>query len=138
MSNSPDAAPDNLSREELLAALFANLVVQQTNMAFICMGRMPNPETGEITRDLEAARFFIDQLEMIEVKTKGNLDADEDRFLKATLNELKLNFVETSKMSPPPPQIVTPAAAEPKIEAPKEKDAPKGDDDKTRFRKSYG
>ena len=52
-NNNPTADPmANASREEITAALFANLVIQQTNMAFMFLGRMPHPETGEIVRDL--------------------------------------------------------------------------------------
>ena len=82
------------SREDRLAALFANLVIQQTNTALILLGRVPNPETGQPTQDLEAAQLFIDQLEMIEVKTKGNLDKREEHLLKQSLMTLRMAYVE--------------------------------------------
>jgi hypothetical protein len=47
--------------------------------------------------DLEAAQFTIDILEMIEAKTAGNLDSDEQRLLKDTLSSLRLNYVETAR-----------------------------------------
>ncbi len=86
----------NASREEVVAALFANLVIQQTNMAFMFLGRVPHPETGEVIQDLESAKFFIDQLEMIEVKTKGNLDKREEGLLKQSLTGLRMAFVEAA------------------------------------------
>lgn len=88
------------SREEMMSAIFANLVVQQTNMALMLMGRVAHPETGERVQDLEAARMFIDQLEMIELKTKGNLDKREEQLLKQSLMSLRMAFVETVESGP--------------------------------------
>ena len=72
--NDPQPNEDTLSapsQEEITSALFANMIIQQTNMALMLLGKVPHPETGETTEDLDAARLFIDQLEMLEVKTKG-------------------------------------------------------------------
>ena len=94
-TNEPTADPmANASREEIISALFANLVIQQTNMAFMFLGRVPHPETGEVVQDFESAKFFIDQLEMIEVKTKGNLDKREEGLLQQSLTGLRMAFVE--------------------------------------------
>lgn len=94
-NESPDPLA-NATREEVIAALFANLVIQQTNMAFMFLGRVPHPETGEVVQDLESAKFFIDQLDMIEVKTKGNLDKREEGLLKQSLTGLRMAFVEAA------------------------------------------
>ena len=82
------------SREEELSALFAQMVLQQSNMAMMLLGKVPHPQTGQTMHDIEAARMFIDQLEMIEAKTKGNLSKEEDGLLKHTLMTLRLSFVE--------------------------------------------
>jgi hypothetical protein len=82
------------SHEEMMSALFAQLVIQQSNMAMLLLGKMPNPQTGEKMRDLEAAKLFIDQLEMLEVKTKGNLSKEEELLLKQSLMSLRMAFVE--------------------------------------------
>jgi len=81
------------SREEIMSALFAHLVIQNTNMALMFMGKAPNPQTGERMYDIEAARMFIDQLEMLEVKTKGNLSREEEKLLQQSLTHLRLTFV---------------------------------------------
>jgi Domain of unknown function (DUF1844) len=83
-----------LSREDLHSALFAQLVMQQTNMAMMLLGKVSHPETGQPVRDLEAARLFIDQLDMLETKTKGNLTKEEAALLKQSLMNLRLSFVE--------------------------------------------
>src|SRR6266699_3617470 len=90
----PEDALANASREEIMAALFANMVIQQTNMAMMLLGKVPHPETGQIIQDLEAAKMFIDQLEMLEVKTRGNLNKQEDGLLKQALSALHMTFVE--------------------------------------------
>jgi len=59
------------------------------------LGKMANPETGKVYKDVEAARLFIDQLEMLEAKTKGNLSKEESALLKHSLMNLRLAFVET-------------------------------------------
>src|SRR5947208_6832 len=95
MSTEPqDNSIENLSREEFMSALFANMVFQNTNMTLMMLGRVPHPESGERITDLDAARMFIDQLEMLAVKTKGNLTKEEDRLLQQSLTHVRLAFVE--------------------------------------------
>src|SRR2546426_11284639 len=91
---SPEGAVATASREEIMSALFANMVVQQTNMALMLLGKVPHPESGQHFRDLDGAKMFIDQLEMLEVKTKGNLEKEEDALLKQSLTMLRMAFVE--------------------------------------------
>jgi len=104
----------NVSPEETSSALFAHLVMQQSNMAMMLLGKTPHPETGQVVRDLEAARFFIDQLEMIEAKTKGNLNPEETALLNQTLMALRMAFVEAVDAPPtssqPRPEPATPQA----------------------------
>ncbi len=40
------------------------------------------------------AQHTIDMIAMLDEKTKGNLNAEEDNLLKALLSELRLAFVE--------------------------------------------
>jgi len=90
------------SAQETTSALFVNMVIQQTNMALMFLGQVPHPESGERVRDLNAARMFIDQLEMLEVKTKGNLDKREQVLLKQSLTALRMSFVEAANQEPAP------------------------------------
>jgi uncharacterized membrane protein len=85
------------------SALFAHLVMQQSSMAMMLMGKTAHPETGQVVRDLDAAKLFIDLLEMLEFKTKGNLDPEEAALLKQSLMSLRMAFVEAVDASPPPP-----------------------------------
>src|SRR6266481_6082776 len=82
------------TQDEVLSALFAQLIMQQANMAMMLLGKVAHPETGQVVKDIDAARLFIDQLEMLEVKTKGNLTKEESALLKQSLMSLRLGFVE--------------------------------------------
>lgn len=96
MSNQPldeDRLAD-ANREEILSALFERLVMQQTNMALLLLGKIPNPESGELHYDLEGAKIFVDQLEMLSVKTRGNLSPDEDELIRKSLSAAQAALVE--------------------------------------------
>ena len=97
-----EARPGSGDSEEMRSALFAHLVLQQSSMAMMLLGKTPHPETGKIVRDLEAAKLFIDLLEMLEFKTKGNLSQEEAALLKQSLMSLRMAFVEAVD-SPSPP-----------------------------------
>ncbi|PWU17467.1 MAG: hypothetical protein C5B50_11245 [Verrucomicrobia bacterium] len=91
---SPSTADSDFSREDLQSALFAQLVLQQSNMALMMMGKVAHPESGQTVKDLEAAQLFIDTLEMLEARTKGNLTKQESNLLKQNLMNLRLHFVQ--------------------------------------------
>jgi len=73
--------------------MFLDLVVQLQGAAWIHMGKVANPATGKIERNLDAARGAIDMLGMIEEKTRGNLVKDEEDLLRELLRQVRLNFV---------------------------------------------
>jgi hypothetical protein len=89
-----------MSREEMMSALFAHMVIQNTNMVLMFLGQVPHPESGERLHDVEAAKMFIDQLEMLEVKTKGNLTREEEKLLQQSLTHLRLTFVQAVENPP--------------------------------------
>lgn len=92
----------DMSREEIMSALFEHMVVQNTNMALMFLGQMPHPQSGETVFDIQAARLFIDQLEMLEFKTKGNLTREEQKLLQQSLMPLRLAFVQAVENPPKP------------------------------------
>jgi uncharacterized protein (DUF342 family) len=125
-----------ISREEMMSALFAQLVVQQSNMAMLLMGKVPHPQTGQTVRDIDAARLFIDQLEMLETKTKGNLTKDEEQLLKQSLMSLRMAFVQSAE-SPEAEakRVENTAKEEHKIESASQ--SPADDESKKKFTKKY-
>jgi hypothetical protein len=73
---------------------FIQLVLMFQTAAMQQMGKLQNPITQKIERDLDQARFSINMLEMIQNKTKNNLSENEKKFLEHTLFELRMNYVD--------------------------------------------
>jgi hypothetical protein len=74
--------------------LFLHLVSLFQFAAMQQMGKLPNPATGKIERDLEQARDSIDMVEMLHAKTAGHRSRAESDFLDKVLFELRMNFVD--------------------------------------------
>ena len=74
--------------------LFINLVLTLQNAAMLQMGKLKNPVSDKIERDMSQAEMSIDMLDMLKKKSEGNLTDEENSILSRTLNELKLNFMD--------------------------------------------
>ncbi len=74
--------------------LFVHLVSTFTQSAWVSMGKIKNPVSEELERNLEQAGFYIDLLDMMQTKMEGNLSEWETQFLAHSVSELKLNFIE--------------------------------------------
>ena len=61
--------------------LFQHLVVMFQTLALQQMGKLTSPLTGKVERDLHQAKITVDMLGMIQKKTEGNLDENEERIL---------------------------------------------------------
>ncbi|MDZ7290887.1 MAG: DUF1844 domain-containing protein [candidate division KSB1 bacterium] len=108
---------EELSPEQKHKVLFMQLVLMFQQAAWHQMGKLPNPITNKIERDLEQARLSIDTLDMIKARTKGNLSDDETRMLDHVLRELKLNFVDEldkDQKKTEPPASASGSTTEPK------------------------
>jgi hypothetical protein len=73
--------------------LFLGLVHSFQAAAMQQMGKIMNPFTQKVERDMKSARLSIDMLEMLQERTSGNLTGEESRFLTHVLTELRLNYV---------------------------------------------
>jgi hypothetical protein len=135
-----------------MAQRFIEFVMMQAQNAALFLGQIPNPQTGEGEVNLDLARMFIDQLAMIQEKTRGNLSNEEAAVLRNTLSNLQMAFVEvsrtsggSSRASEPPPQPQAPAesaapAAETSAVAEPASSPPTAAETESRkkFTKSYG
>jgi len=74
----------------------ATFIFSLSSSALVHLGEIPEPETNESRVDLPVAKQIIDTLGMLEEKTKGNLDQDEERLLNAVLYDLRMRFVQKS------------------------------------------
>lgn len=99
------------SQEDKNEFLFTQLVIMFQGAALQHMGKIKDPVTGRIERDLDQARHTIDILGMLEEKTRGNLGPREKQLLDHALFELRMNFLDEMRK----PQ--TESAAEEKEQA---------------------
>ena len=90
-----------MASAEKYSSLFFSVVMTFQAAAMQHMGKLKNPISDKIDRDLQQAQLSIDILDMLEEKTRGNLSEEERKLLKGILQELKLNYVdEMSKKQP--------------------------------------
>jgi hypothetical protein len=85
------------------ASSFASLVQLLAMQAMVGLGGFSGPGGHQIPPNLEMAKHHIDLLDMLETKTKGNLEADESRLLSVTLHQLRMAYVETMRGGGIPP-----------------------------------
>lgn len=68
---------------------FHEFVILQAQNAGLFLGQIPNPLNGQKSINLRAARSVIDSLEMLAVKTRGNLTETESKLLSMAVQNLK-------------------------------------------------
>lgn len=99
-----------MQENEKEKVLLIQLVLMFQTAALQHMGKLKNPLSDTIERDLPQARISIDMLEMLHAKMKGNLAPEEERIFSNVLQELRLNYVdEARKEQEQPPQPQPPA-----------------------------
>ena len=74
---------------------FSTHVLSLASTALIALGKMPGPDGKAHPVDIETARYLIDVLAMLEVKTKGNLDEPEQKLLASLVYDLRVAFVDS-------------------------------------------
>jgi len=91
MSDRPEAARDAAMPE----IDFSTFILSLSTSALYHLGLVDDPQTGERGQpDLALASQTIDTLAILQEKTRGNLDDEEDRLLDSLLYELRMRFVE--------------------------------------------
>ena len=77
--------------------LFIHLVNTFVQSAWISLGKVKNPVSDKIERNVEQATYYIDLLDMLQTKMKGNLSEWEEQYIIHSLSELKLNYIDEKK-----------------------------------------
>src|SRR5262249_21329738 len=77
-------------------ASFVSLIMSLASNAAAALGMMPHPVTGETGVDLKTAKHWIDVLGMLEKKTAGNLDPQEEQMVEGLLADLRMQYVSFS------------------------------------------
>jgi hypothetical protein len=133
-----------------LSQRFIEFVVMHAQNAALFLGQIPNPKTGQGEVNLDLARMFIDQLAMIQEKTRGNLTTEEAKVLSNALSNLQMAYVEVAGAQPksatereapdaaaPPKPEEQPPASKSEASAPMTSTEPETESRK-KFTKSYG
>lgn len=76
---------------------FVNYITSLGLQALIFLGETPSPITGQTEKNLDQARILIDTLVMLQAKTQGNLNEQEDNLLSASIYELQIKYTEVIK-----------------------------------------
>ena len=87
-------AEEQLKKEDQLFIHLVNTFVQS---AWISLGKVKNPVSDSLERNMEQATYYIDLLDMLQTKMKGNLSEWEEQYIIHSLSELKLNFIDEQK-----------------------------------------
>ena len=144
----PEVQKTTLSGE--LSQRFIEFVMMHAQNAALFLGQIPNPKTGEAELNLDLAKMFIDQLAMIQEKTRGNLTNEETTVLRNTLSNLQMAYVEAAGEKPEgaaqpeaPATAPSPKPAEQPSQAKPEPSAPISStesetESRKKFTKSYG
>ena len=86
-----------MTQDEPTKVTFSDFVFLQYQQARFSLGMFPNPQTGKYEENLLLAQYAIDVLCLLKEKTRGNLEAMEEKLLENVLHELRLAFVEKSR-----------------------------------------
>ena len=122
-----------------LSQKFIEFVMMQAQQASLFLGRIPNPQSGQSEVLLEPAKLFIDHLEMIREKTRGNLTAQEAEILNGVLTDLQMAFVQASATAQRS-HSTGPTSPDEEAKEPQEATAEQATqtESKKKFSKSYG
>lgn len=73
---------------------FLTLIASFATSGMIGLGKIPNPVTNEIEKNLDQAKSSIDMLMMLKDKTKGNLSNDEEKAITNAIADLQINYLQ--------------------------------------------
>ena len=86
-----DAPPEH-DDQELPPATLPVLITTLATQSMVALGLIPDP-SGQTSPNKAVAKHFIDTLDMLQEKTKGNTTPEEDQMFSELLHQLKMAFV---------------------------------------------
>lgn len=93
MTNNPGSFPSNSQtnpdNSQIYSEIFDEFIMELGQTALYFLGQLPDPDSGQFINNLPGAKHIVDQLEMIQFKTGGNLSPEESTLLTATLDKLR-------------------------------------------------
>lgn len=76
---------------------FSAFVISLSTQVLLHLGEIADPISEKVQVDVPVAKQMIDILAMLKEKTRGNLNASEDRLMEDILYDLRMKYVEAVK-----------------------------------------
>jgi hypothetical protein len=89
----PDGSGQDENASQLPEASITTLITTLAMQAGVAMGQFPDPATGQPQINKPLAKHFIDSLAVLEEKTKGNLEKEEEAMLHSTVHQFRMAFI---------------------------------------------
>jgi hypothetical protein len=93
----PGEAEKATEEDQLPGVNFATFIFSLSSSALLHFGEIPDPASGEKTKNLPMAKHTIDILAMLEEKTSGNLTSDEEQLFKNILYDLRIRYIKETE-----------------------------------------
>ncbi len=90
----PAEETEATSNEALQAINFPTFIISLSTQALMHLGEIPNPLTGKVEKEIQAAKQTIDIVSLLEEKTRGNLDRGEEKLMEEVLYDLRMKYVQ--------------------------------------------
>ncbi len=84
----------SLNQDQQEQLLFMMLIQQHQQIGMMGLGKLKNPATDTIERDLASAKYAIDTLTVLDKYTTGNLPQELKGYIDQVLTTLRLNFAD--------------------------------------------
>ncbi|MFP3867947.1 MAG: DUF1844 domain-containing protein [Desulfobacteraceae bacterium] len=78
---------------------FSSFLISLSSSAFLHLGDLPDPDTGEKKKDLPLAKQTIDLLGLLREKTRNNLTTEEENLFDHMLYDLRMRYVKEASQS---------------------------------------
>jgi len=76
---------------------FAAFLISLSSSAFIHLGDLADPVSGETNKDPALAKQTIDLLGLLREKTRNNLQEDEEKLFDHLLYDLRMRYVKETR-----------------------------------------
>jgi len=73
---------------------FASLILSLSSTAFMNLGALPDPNTGQTEKNLLLAKQTIDLLGVLREKTRNNLELEEENLFDHLLYDLRMAYIK--------------------------------------------
>jgi len=93
-----DTEASKTCQEEIHSATFAfsTFLLSLSTSVLVCLGELPDPVSNEKSTNLPLAKQTIGIIEMLNEKTKGNLNEEEEKLIESILYDLRMKYISTA------------------------------------------